>query len=90
LASRTLPYRGAVSNAGPLARTPVVEILPLAMAEVVSYLTGGTEQPALRWDTVARHLHGDGNGPLTDALPTALMAWLTRIVYAVFFQGLDV
>ena len=81
LTSRTVAYENAVRTAGPMARTPVVEIQSLAMTDVAAYLTDGTEQLGTRWDIVTHHLRTSTGTPLTDALASPLMVWLARVVY---------
>jgi nucleoside phosphorylase len=81
LTSRTRHYEQIVAMSGRLARTPVVEIQPLYTADVATYLTDGTDPPHARWTPVTEHLRARVNTPLTAALSTPLMAWLTRVVY---------
>ncbi|WP_250038079.1 NACHT domain-containing protein [Paractinoplanes maris] len=77
--SRTAEYELAVA-AGKLARTPVVEILPLASSDVARYLTESTEKPE-RWKRVLEHLDRTDDRPLWQALSTPLMLSLARTVY---------
>ncbi|WP_204007446.1 NACHT domain-containing protein [Virgisporangium aurantiacum] len=80
LTSRIEEYERATAQVGPLARTPVVELLPLMPADVVSYLHDGVQQPE-RWNGVFEHLRHSPDGPLAAALATPLMTWLARSVY---------
>jgi len=79
LTSRTAEFERAAAD-GKLARTPVIEILPLSTSDVVRYLTEGTEDPE-RWTDTLSHLHTAGDSPLAQALSSPLMLSLARIVY---------
>lgn len=78
LTSRSTEYEEA-AEAGLLAKTPVVEILPLPVDDVIGYLVDGTERPE-RWRGVIGVLER-GEGALAETLSTPLMAQLTRVAY---------
>jgi NACHT domain len=81
--SRTTEYvRAVVDRGSGLARAAVVELLPLSLAEVRTYLKDATAPPASRWKPVFDHLSRQKNGQLANALQTPLMIWLTRTIYA--------
>lgn len=81
--SRTVEYVQAVMDRGRgLARAAVVELLPLSLAEVKSYLKDATAPPAGRWKPVFDHLARRKDGHLAKLLERPLMIWLTRTIYA--------
>jgi NACHT domain len=81
--SRTAEYVQAVVDRGRgLARAVAVELLPLSLAEVRTYLKDATAPPASRWKPVFDHLARRKNGQLAKVLQTPLMIWLTRTIYA--------
>ncbi len=80
LTSRTEEYEAATAEIGPLAGTPVVELLPLDPADVTAYLSDGGPAPR-RWDRVFEHLRQHPDGPLATVLTTPLMVWLAMVVY---------
>ena len=79
LTSRIDEYE-RVAATGPLARTPVVEILPLRMEEVTAYLEEGDEHTS-RWRTVTAHLLNSPDSALAVTLSAPLTAWLARVIY---------
>ncbi|MEV0430302.1 NACHT domain-containing protein [Micromonospora sp. NPDC050495] len=78
LTSRSTEYEEA-AGFGLLAKTPVVEILPLPVGDVIAYLVDGTERPE-RWREVTGALER-GEGVLAETLATPLMAQLARVAY---------
>jgi hypothetical protein len=81
--SRTAEYVQTVADLGRgLARAAAVELLPLSLAEVRTYLRDATAPPTSRWKPVFDHLAGRKNGQLAEVLQTPLMIWLTRTIYA--------
>jgi SEFIR domain/NACHT domain len=75
------PYQEAV-RAGErgLSKAAVVELLPLTVAEVQSYLAPGSELG--RWRRVFARLGDDADDPLAQTLRTPLMLWLAHTTYA--------
>jgi len=81
--SRTAEYVQAVIDRGRgLGRAVAVELLPLSLAEVRTYLKDATAPPASRWNPVFDHLVQRKKGQLAKVLQTPLMIWLTRTIYA--------
>lgn len=81
--SRTDEYVQAVADRGRgLARAAAVELLPLSLADVKTYLKNATAPPASRWKLVFDHLTRRKDGQLAKVLQTPLMIWLTRTIYA--------
>ncbi len=76
-------YLGAVAAAGrAVSRAVVVELLPLRVPQVETYLGEATAATlAGRWRAVFDRLDAEPDGPLTSALSTPLMLWLARTVY---------
>jgi hypothetical protein len=83
LTCRTNEYEQAVGGFVQLARTPVVEILPLSVEATCGYLVDSTIVPE-RWDPVIATLLDTSTGPapLADALSTPLAAWLAKVTYS--------
>ena len=81
--SRPGEYLAAVAAAGrAISRAMVVEILPLQISEVKTYLGQATAGNATgRWQAVFDLLKTDSNGPLAAVLTTPLMVWLARTIY---------
>lgn len=85
--SRAAEYREATLLAGRgLVQMAAVELQPLDLTDVESYLAGATSgghgaEPA-RWRDVLRELRSNSDGPLAQAMRTPLMAWLAHIVYS--------
>jgi hypothetical protein len=73
------PYQQAITERGRgLARTAVVELLPLAHDELPNHL-----EPLgnAGWQRMLGCLRDDPHGPLGQALRTPLMIWLLRTMY---------
>ena len=80
LTSRPEEYHDAVTARG-VSRAVVIELKPLAAADVKKYLTDSTDAPASRWQPVLGRLDAEPGGALAQALATPLMIWLARTVY---------
>lgn len=79
LTSQIDEYRDATAQAEhELSRTVVVELQPLALAEVCRYLLEGTGR---RWQQVTKYLATHPEGEFAGVLSTPLMAWLARMAY---------
>lgn len=80
---RTSEYRQimATTKRAPLAKTPVVELAPLPMAEVCAYLRDANSSEIDRWEVLLDHLEAEPEGTLASALSCALNVWLVRTVY---------
>lgn len=79
--SLVAPYRKAVESAERgLSRAAVVEVLPLAFADIRAYFApeGGNG----RWHQAFLELDTDPEAPLASALRTPLLVWLARTTYA--------
>ncbi|GGS05480.1 MULTISPECIES: NACHT domain-containing protein [Streptomyces] len=86
LASRTTPYRDALTRPGTavlLNGAAAIQLLPLAPAAAAAYLrrdAGGTHSPAAgRWDAVAADL--GSSSPVGQALSTPLGLFLARTAH---------
>jgi NACHT domain len=81
--SRTAEYVQAVENRERgLPRAAVVELLPLRLSDIRTYLVEATAPPESRWQPVFAHLAQGKDRELAEVLQTPLMIWLTRTVYA--------
>ncbi|MBM7083159.1 NACHT domain-containing protein [Micromonospora humidisoli] len=79
--SLVAPYRRAVESAERgLSRAAVVEVLPLAFADIRGYFA--PEGVNSRWGQTFLDLDADPEAPLTRALRTPLLVWLARTTYA--------
>ncbi|MDA3643035.1 NACHT domain-containing protein [Saccharopolyspora indica] len=78
---RSAEFEEAVSGGGPLAQAVVVEVEPVAIDDVVTYLQEREVTGADRWSPVVDSLRTDPTGPLARALSTPLMISLARQVY---------
>ncbi|MGW7002656.1 NACHT domain-containing protein [Streptomyces sp. NPDC054933] len=65
----------------PLEDTPVVELAPVTLADLRSYLPKATAPPADRWERLFEHVQSEPAGVLAEVLSTPLMVWLARTVY---------
>jgi hypothetical protein len=83
VASRPDEYLAAVTAAGrPVSQAMVIEILPLQVSQVESYLGHATAATrAERWRRVFDAMEDDPHGPLATVLTTPLMVWLARTIY---------
>ena len=81
--SRPDEYLAAVAAAGrAISRAMVVEILPLQIPQVKTYLGQATAATTTgRWHAVFDMLDTDPNGPLAAVLTNPLMVWLARTIY---------
>jgi hypothetical protein len=81
--SRTHEYVQAVQDVQRgLPRAAVVELQPLRLDEIRTYLIKATAPPDTRWQPVFDHLTRHKDGQLAQVLQTPLMTWLTRTIYA--------
>ncbi|SDS41200.1 hypothetical protein SAMN04489716_0726 [Actinoplanes derwentensis] len=78
---RTKPYQAAVQTCGPIPAAVVVELQPVPATEAAEHLADGPGPTDRRWSAVLAHLRNESGTPLTQALSTPLMIWLTRMVY---------
>ena len=76
---RTRDYHEIVAEAGPLARTPVVELSPLSVSAVRAHFREASENK--EWSGLIRHLKTEPDGALAVTLTTPLGIWLMRTVY---------
>jgi hypothetical protein len=83
LTCRTEEYQKIVKKArnGPLRGAPVIELGPLPMPAVRTYLSQDRAQADGRWDELLGHLAKEPRGPVATALSTPLAVWLARTVY---------
>ncbi|MBP2404673.1 hypothetical protein [Streptomyces syringium] len=81
---RSAEYEDVIEGGAPvLRRSPVVEVEPVAVDDVIAYL-GDIDWPeGTDWSPVFAHLRapGNGNSAVTTALSTPLVVSLTRLVY---------
>lgn len=77
--SRPEEYFQAAHEGAGVHNAAVVELLPLQVSDITSYLksVGGD-----RWAAVIKRLDSDPAGPLAQALGNPLMLWLATAVYA--------
>jgi len=87
--SRPTEYFGAVIAAGrEISRGAVVEMLPLSLSAVESYLREAANPKLLpRWRVVFDQLAIAPDGPLAAVLTNPLMLWLCRRIYG--YEGSD-
>lgn len=77
LTCRTIEYKdNLVGGAPALLRAPVVQVQPVAMADIQSYLR---QVPA--WRDLAQHVRLRPRGPIAQALSTPLMLSLFAVAY---------
>jgi hypothetical protein len=75
-------YQHAVEATGKLLPAAVVvEIEPLAIAEIIKYLSAGSPQSTGRWQPVFTHLRDQPDGPVAQALSTPLFVTPARAVF---------
>jgi len=80
LTCRPDEFRAATATR-PIALAPVIELVPLELTDVRSYLAEATEAPLDRWQLVFDAFSADPGGPLAEVLTNPLMLWLARTVY---------
>ncbi|WP_320780864.1 hypothetical protein [Streptomyces sp. CRN 30] len=81
---RAVEYGDVIAAGSPtLRRAPVVRVVPLAVADVVTYLRAvDWPDPTTRWDQVYGHLRtAPPDSPVRTALSTPLMVSLARLVH---------
>jgi hypothetical protein len=80
LTSRPDEYHAAVAAAGrPVSQAAVVQLQPLRLAEVHSYLRDTAH--SARWYRVLDRLRREPTGPLAETLTNPLLLWLARTVH---------
>ncbi|MFJ8532977.1 hypothetical protein [Streptomyces sp. NPDC093591] len=79
---RAVEYEELIRGGAPrLRRAPVVEVLPVPPADVISYLRDTEWPQGVAWDGVFARLDAEPDGPLAQALSTPLMVTTVRLVY---------
>ncbi|NLT55201.1 MAG: NACHT domain-containing protein [Actinomycetales bacterium] len=78
---RSEEYAQIVALRGTLPQADVVEIEPILVGDVVTYLTQREPGGSTRWSAVVRDLRRSPRGVLATALSTPLMVSLARQVY---------
>lgn len=85
---RTDIYRELIDqsrDSEPLARTPVIELIPLTAPDIADCLTESAKalrQDPGKWAAVIRTVSDESKrGPLADALSTPFAVWLACVVY---------
>jgi NACHT domain len=74
--------RSSDENGRAISRVTEVELLPLTISSVKSYLIEATSSvPANRWDKVFSELTTRPDGKLAKTLTSPLMLWLARTIY---------
>jgi hypothetical protein len=74
--------RSSDENGRTISRSTEVELLPLTVSSVKSYLIEATSSvPANRWNKVFSELTTRPDGTLAKTLTSPLMLWLARIIY---------
>jgi len=91
LTCRAEQYEAIVKRAhhGPLRATPVIELGPLPVAAIRTYLNADLQPTDHRWDSVLAHLAEAPACVHAAALSTPLMVWLARTVYGCRLGGYD-
>ena len=80
---RTEEFQAAIATVGTaLGRAAVVELEPVRVADVATYLSAGQVNGRQRWATVIEHLDTIPDSPLAQVLSTPLMVYLARTVYS--------
>ncbi|GAA0464517.1 hypothetical protein Ade02nite_31500 [Paractinoplanes deccanensis] len=79
---RAREYADTIGTSGtPLAAAAVVELDPVAAAQVARYLPAGQIDGERRWQPVLSRLAAEPDGPLATTLSTPLMSSLARTAY---------
>lgn len=79
---RSIEYEAAVTHGGVVLSTAaVVELSPVDVREVITFLDAGGVTRGERWVPVLTHLRDHPDGPLAQALSSPLMTSLLRTVY---------
>lgn len=79
---RAVEYEELIRGGAPtLRQAAVVEVLPVAAQDVVTYLRDVDWPAGVDWTPVFRHLRTAPDSPLTRALSTPLMVTSARLVY---------
>jgi hypothetical protein len=82
LTCRSQEYQEAVTTSGELLATAaVVELQPVTVGEVTSFVQAAIPSTDTRWEQVFSELHDRPNGALAAALSSPLMVALARAVY---------
>jgi hypothetical protein len=71
----------AATATRPITLASVIELVPLELTDVRTYLAEATEAPLDRWRPVFEAFSADPGGPLAQVLTNPLMLWLARTVY---------
>lgn len=80
LTCRPDEYRAATTTR-PVTLASVIELIPLELTDVRTYLAAATEAPPDRWRPVFDMFTADPGGPPAEVLANPLMLWLARTVY---------
>lgn len=79
---RAVEYEELIRGGAPtLRQAAVVEVLPVAPTDVITYLQDADRPPGVDWEPVCAHLRTQPDTPLTRALSTPLMVTSARLVY---------
>lgn len=79
---RSAEYEDVIEGGSPvLHRAPVIEVAPVAVPDIIDYLSEVSWPEGIDWDPVYEHLHAHPTGPLATALSTPLALSLARTVY---------
>lgn len=82
VACRGDDYQGTVTRTGVyLATAAVVEIEPMTVQQIISYLRLSRPAAETRWAPVEAHLRANADGILAQTLSTPLMLWLAQTTY---------
>lgn len=80
---RTIPFIETISTLGaPLARAVVVEMIPVAISDLVAYLPKGQVSGASKWSMVVQYLWKNKDSVLAETLTSPLMSYLARAIYS--------
>ncbi|WP_405891240.1 hypothetical protein OG427_37160 [Streptomyces sp. NBC_00133] len=82
LTCRSAEYVAAVATGGTVLSTAaVVELQPVGVQAVITFLSAGGMAGGNRWAAVLTHLREVSDGPLAEALSSPLLTALLRAVY---------
>jgi hypothetical protein len=84
LTCRSAEFVAAVEAADVVTAAAVIELTPLGLDEVASYLrvTAPTRRGVNKWEPIFTHLRTHPEDPLATVLTTPLMIWLARVAYS--------
>ena len=84
LTCRSAEFVAAVAAGDVVTAAAVIELTPLGLDEVASYLrvTAPTRRGVNKWEPIFTHLRTHPEDPLAAVLTTPLMTWLARVAYS--------